>query len=59
MYKQDLVLNKQQCLIRHQTKLILLIISVKGDPKAPFSIATTLRYRGGCHSISWIAPLFP
>ena len=32
---------------------------VKGDPKAPFSIATTLRCRGGRYSISWIAPLYP
>ena len=32
---------------------------VEGDPKAPFSIATTLRCRGGCYSISWITPLYP
>ena len=28
----------------------------EGDPKAPFSIATTPRGRGGRYSISWIAP---
>ena len=32
---------------------------VKGDQKAPFSIATTPRSRGGCYSITWIAPLYP
>ena len=32
---------------------------VEGDPKAPFSIATTPRYRGGCYSLPLIAPLYP
>ena len=35
---------------------------VEGDPKAPFSIATTLRCRVGCYSIpmsSTMAPLYP
>ena len=32
---------------------------VKGDPKAPFSIATTPRCRGGHYSIPWIVPLYP
>ena len=32
---------------------------VKGDQKAPFSIATKLRCRGGCYSIPWTAPLYP
>ena len=31
---------------------------VEGDLKAPFSIATTLRCRGGCYSIPWITPLY-
>ena len=30
---------------------------VKGNPKAPFSIAYTLRCRGGCHSFPCIASL--
>ena len=30
----------------------------EGDLKAPFSIATTLRYTGGCYSFPWIAPLY-
>ena len=32
---------------------------VKGDQKAPFSIATTPRCRGGCYSFPWIAPFYP
>ena len=32
---------------------------VKGCQKAPFSIATTLRCRGGRYSFLWIAPLYP
>ena len=32
---------------------------VEGDPKAPFSIVTTPRCRGGCYFIPWIAPLYP
>ena len=46
--------------------IILVVISkvklatiVEGDPKAPFSIATTPRWRGGRYSIPWIAPLYP
>ena len=32
---------------------------VEGDQKAPFSIATTPRCRGGRYSFLWIAPLYP
>ena len=32
---------------------------IEGDQKAPFSIATTPMYRGGCYSIPRIAPLYP
>ena len=32
---------------------------VEGDQKAPFSIATTSRCRGGPHSFPRIAPLYP
>ena len=34
-----------------------LPIVVEGDPKAPFSIATTSRYKGGRYTFLWIAPL--
>ena len=39
--------------------IVKLATLVKGDPKVPFSIATTPRCRGGCHSIPGIAPLYP
>ena len=43
---------------RNSNKVKLATI-VEGDPKAPFSIATTPRCRGGRYSIPWIAPLYP
>ena len=51
--------NKQ-----HKSNDSICIISklatiVEGDPKAPFSIATTPRCRGGRYSIPRIAPLYP
>ena len=39
--------------------VIKLATIVEGDPKAPFSIATTPRCRGGRYSIPRIAPLYP
>ena len=39
--------------------LYKLATIVEGDPKAPFSIATTPRCRGGRYSIPRIAPLYP
>ena len=42
----------------HIRKVKLATI-VEGDQKALFSIATTLRCRGGCYSFPWIAPLYP
>ena len=36
-----------------------LVTIAEGDPKAPFSIATTPRCRGGHYSFPWIAPLYP
>ena len=40
-------------------KLVKLVTVVEGDPKAPFSIATTPRCRGGRYSFPWISPLYP
>ena len=40
-----------------QQSSIKLAIIVKGDLKAPFSIATTLRYWEGSYSIPGITPL--
>ena len=31
----------------------------EGDPKAPFSIDTTPKCKGGRNSFPWIAPLYP
>ena len=38
---------------------VKLMTSVEGDPKAPFSIATTPRSKGGRYTFPWIAPLYP
>ena len=38
---------------------IYIYIVEGGDPKAPFSIATTPRCRGGRYPIPRIAPLYP
>ena len=38
---------------------VKLVTLVEGDLKAPFSIATTPRCRGGRYSFLWIAPLNP
>ena len=35
-------------------KVVKLVIIVEGDQKAPFSIATAPRCRGGCYSFPWI-----
>ena len=43
----------------HSSKCKKLATIVEGDPKAPFSIATKPRCRGGRYSIPWIAPLYP
>ena len=39
--------------------LCKLVTSLEGDPKAPFSIATTLRCRKGRYSIFRIVPFYP
>ena len=46
------------CIYMYICKVKLATI-VEGDPKAPFSIATTPRCRGGRYSIPRIAPLYP
>ena len=42
--------------IEYKVKLATV---VEGDPKAPFSIATTPRCRGGCYIFPSIPPLYP
>ena len=39
--------------------IIKLVTIVEGHPKAPFSIATTPRCRGGRYYFPWIAPFYP
>ena len=36
-----------------------LVTLVEGDPKAPFSIATTPKCKGERYSFPWIVPLYP
>ena len=43
----------------NQSEISKLPTLVEGDPKALFSIATTLRCSGGRYSIPWIALLYP
>ena len=38
---------------------VKLVTVVKGDQKAPFSITTTPRCRGGCYSFPRIDPFYP
>ena len=38
---------------------VKLVTVVEGDPKTPFSIATTPRCRGGRYSFPWIVPFYP
>ena len=44
---------------QHKSKLVKLATLVEGDPKTPFSIATTPRCGGGRYSFPWIAPPYP
>ena len=45
--------------VKGLNKYVKLATLVEGDRKAPFSIATTPKCRGGRYSIIWIAPLYP
>ena len=45
-------------MINYKSKVKLATV-VEDDQNAPFSIATTLRWRGGRYSFPWIAPLYP
>ena len=50
--------DKHLWTIRASSKVKLATV-VEGDPKASFSIATTLRCRGGRNTFPWIALLYP
>ena len=43
----------------NRVERVELATVVEGDPKAPFSIATTPRCRGGWYSVPMIASLYP
>ena len=47
-----------QQLRAEKMKSVKLATIVEGDLKAPFSIATTPRCRGGCYSFPWTAALY-
>ena len=54
--------SKERSSAFHYTSVVSkvkLATIVEDDPKAPFSIATTPRCRGGRYSIPRIAPLYP
>ena len=51
-----LLTDYDNCILYVKVKLATI---VEGDPKAPFSIATTPRCWGGRYSIPRIAPLYP
>ena len=61
--KQGIIIQSYLILV-HQILIIKLkksklLTIVEGDLKAPFSIATTPRCRGGRCSFTWIALLYP
>ena len=62
-YRTVRILTDFSCVVvsmnRILKKKVRLVTVVEDDPKAPFSIAITPRYRGGRYSFSWIAPLYP
>ena len=45
----------EHCRMWYKVKLVTI---VEGNLKAPFSIATTARYRGGGNYFPWITPLY-
>ena len=51
------ILNKRK-LVFLLSQISKLATIVEGDPKTPFSIATTPRCRRGYYTISWVASLY-
>ena len=58
MYLFTWLMNWQNIKKKKKKSKSKLATLVKGDPKAPFSIATTSRCKGGRYSIPGIAPLY-
>ena len=48
-----------QAVYENLNSKVKLATVVEGDQKAPFSIATTPRCKGGRYSFLWVAPLYP
>ena len=53
------VRSKADLAAKSALSFVKLATVVESDQKAPFSIATTQRCRGGRYSFPWIAPLYP
>ena len=49
----------QLCFSNKNKSKLKLTTLVEGDPKTPFSIATTPKCREGRYSFPWIASLYP
>ena len=61
-FLESVAMKKLRCVKftnSYDEKKVKLATVIDGDPKAPFLIATTPRYRGGHYSYPWIAPLYP
>ena len=59
IFQQSIVDNNNYNNNNNNNNKVTFTTVVKGDPKAPFSIATTPRCRGGPYSFPQIAPLYP
>ena len=46
-------------IVAGHVKVVKLVTVVEGDPKAPFSVATTPTCKGGRFPFPWISPLYP
>ena len=55
---QELNSLKELCITRYTyIYCYVLLTAVNDDPKAPFSVTTTPKCRGKCHTFPWITPL--
>ena len=63
IYQWYNIFNSSNELLKNHTKVQLskvkLATVIEGNQKAPFSIATTQRCKGGHYSFPRIAPLYP
>ena len=55
----EMISNQDEATSQFVLKVSKLATIVQGDPKVPFSIATTPMCRGGRYSIPWIALRYP